>query len=475
MSNKLIDGVLIDCSRTMERHEYYFKLIDFMAEWGLNTLFFHFTDDHGCAVQLPGFPRLEMKHAFTLPEIKKLIRYAAKKKIDIVPELETFGHSRYLTDKKKYSYLYAGGKTNILNFNAIDPLSYDTIMVMKKLIGTVVKIFPSKYLHIGCDEVNLKEYCLIKGGLDEASVWTNYVNKIIQITKETGKIPMMWADHPSTNPKIAELLRKDVIVVQWDYEGNTREKYFKFLKKAGFKEIISAPSIACNAYRFLPSVTGIKNVVNMSKFAAKYKLNGMVNTIWCPYRYVQGSMYYGIAFGAYSLRAKGKGKLAEFNKVFAEKVFGTSKDGNINEFLKNYSKFEVYNVLVGELFGIKAKWVKVKDVHKKTMREINEIGRDLLSKAEYVAPEKNREIWDAMLLALKCSWIFSEHYVITKGKAKNKNRIKEYKKMLGTVTKQVSDDWDKNRFPDDPQKFGGRFANEANSYMMLILQELKKI
>ena len=55
MSNKLIDGVLIDCSRTMERHEYYFKLIDFMAEWGLNTLFFHFTDDHGCAVQLPGF------------------------------------------------------------------------------------------------------------------------------------------------------------------------------------------------------------------------------------------------------------------------------------------------------------------------------------------------------------------------------------------------------------------------------------
>ena len=472
---KCFNGVMIDCSRVIERHEYYFKLIDFMAEWKLDTLFLHFTDDHGCTVELPGFPRLAAKNAFSLDEIKKLIRYAAKKKIEIIPELETFGHTRYLTDKSKYSYLYAGKRTKILKFNAIDPLSYDTLSIMTQLIKSISGLFPGKYLHIGCDEVNLKDYCLMKGGLSEEKVWSHYVNKIIQITREAGKIPIMWADHPIKNPKIAELLRKDVIAVHWGYDAeDVKDGHFKMLKKAGFKEICAAPSTACYGYRFLPSTTAIDNMDDMAKYVAKYKLKGMLNTIWCPYRYVQGAIYYGVAYGAYTFREKGKAKLAVFNKLFSEKVFGTTEDKIINEFLKHYSEFNIDHILTGDLLDIKWEKEKMTDGHRERMTVINKIGRELLPKIECAAPKNNKDIWEAMVLAWKCAWLFSEHFLIVNNKIRNKERLKEYRKMLKTVTAQVSADWDKTRFPDDPQKYGGKFGGEKINYMMLILHEMKK-
>jgi hypothetical protein len=67
-------GVMIDCSRLLERHAYYRDLIAFMAQWELNTLLFHFADDFGCAVQLPGFKHLAMPRAFTAADIRSLVR-----------------------------------------------------------------------------------------------------------------------------------------------------------------------------------------------------------------------------------------------------------------------------------------------------------------------------------------------------------------------------------------------------------------
>lgn len=476
MSRKIVNGLLMDCARTIERHDYYFKLVDFMADWKMNILLLHFTDDQGCAIQLPGFPRLAMKNAFSAAEIRSLIKYAAKKGIEIIPELETFGHARYLTDKSKYSYLYAGKKSDkVLTFNAIDPLSLDSVTLMRSLIKSVAKLFPSKYLHIGCDEVNLEEYCKVRGGIEPGKVWAGYVNKIIGVVKDNGKIPMLWADHLVSGKKEAGLLRKDVIAVRWNYIADTEEKYFKILKKAGFKDVYASPSVACNDYRFLTAGRGLENVIKMSKFTAKNKLKGFINTIWCPYRYIQGAVYYGIAFGSYSLTQKGNVKLQEFNKLFAQKVFGTAEDKHLNEFLLECPNFDIDNMVVGDMFNRGFDWVIMTPEHRKKMLMINKLGKELLSKMETAAPVKNIDIWESMLLAVKAAWLFSEHFVITKNKIKDKERIKKYKSLLKKVTLQASKDWDKTRFPEDPQKYGGKFPDECGNYALLILRELRKL
>ena len=213
----------------------------------------------------------------------------------------------------------------------------------------------------------------------------------------------------------------------------------------------------------------------MSRFADKYKLKGMINTIWCPYRYVQDAIYYGIAFGSYSFKRKGKVDLNDFNREFAKKVFCTADDENINWFLKDYSKYNADIVLIGDLFNMKWEHMKLKAPYRLLAVEMNKLGRKLFLKIENCRPKKNKEILDSMVLAVKCAWLLSEHFLIVKNNIKDKSRIKEYKEMLKTVTEQVSDNWDKTRFPDDPQKFGGVFWGEKVQYMSLILKELKKI
>ena len=51
-------GMMIDAARQPESLPYYHRLIDFCADWGLNTLLFRLCDDQGCAVRFERRPDL---------------------------------------------------------------------------------------------------------------------------------------------------------------------------------------------------------------------------------------------------------------------------------------------------------------------------------------------------------------------------------------------------------------------------------
>ena len=158
-----INGLMIDPARLLEPQPYYYRLVEFMAGWRMNTLLMHLADDWGCTVRLPGFEHLAMPRAFTPADLRKLTGFAGVRGVDVIPELETFGHTRYLTDHPRYRHLFGGRRTRKLRFNAVDPLNPETHELMRSLIAAMAKAFPSKYIHLGCDEVDLKDYCRRKG------------------------------------------------------------------------------------------------------------------------------------------------------------------------------------------------------------------------------------------------------------------------------------------------------------------------
>ncbi|MHC4718709.1 MAG: family 20 glycosylhydrolase, partial [Planctomycetota bacterium] len=49
-----VRGIMVDPARLVERHEFYFDLLEQMAAWGLNTLWWHFDDDEGFMLALDG-------------------------------------------------------------------------------------------------------------------------------------------------------------------------------------------------------------------------------------------------------------------------------------------------------------------------------------------------------------------------------------------------------------------------------------
>lgn len=460
---------MIDCSRLMERHDYYFKLLDFMAEWKMNTLLFHFSDDHGLGIALKGFKKLAMKNAFTLDEMKKLIDHAKKRNIEIIPELETFGHTRFITDHPDYKHLYAGKKTKKLSSNAIDPLNPESLKLITKMLKATAELFPGKYLHIGCDEVEMTEYCKNRN-LNVVNTWTDYVNQIISIAVKLRRIPMMWGDHISNDPKIAAKLRKDVVVLDWRYHKGLKATVSTKLAKNGFEKIIGAPSLACYAYRFSPSDITFRNTIQMSRLAAKYDYAGIINTIWCPYRYFQEALYYGIAFSAESVRGKGKVDLDKFQTKFSEKVFGTELKPDLRKFLQQMPKLEINYEMADKLALRKNDFSETEIAE---FEKINQAGKKAIKAAFNYKPKKNTQIFKAMLLSAKSAWLCSE-FVLLKNQKANPKRKKTFKALLCEVRKKASEEWDRTRCPKSPQKNKPLFPYQDGNYALLILKGISK-
>jgi hypothetical protein len=463
-----INGVMIDCSRFMEPHIYYFRLVDFMAAWGMNTLLLHFSDDEGCGIELPGFESLAMPGAFSVTELRKLIGYADKKGIEIIPELECFGHTRYITDRPEYADLATGGPEHPHGFNALQPDNPRTLELMAGLIRETAKLFPSKRMHLGCDEVNMGDYCS-RRDLDEAEAWADYVNALVDLARHNRKEPMIWADHPTQNPAIAERLRKDVVLVDWRYEEGIRDNVVGRLRFAGFKDIINAPSLACYRHRFLPTTHALENTRRMALASQRHETLGVINTIWCPWRYLRNAMYYGIAHSARTVQGGGKINRRFFHQEFAKKVFGTELTRELDVFLNCWTEIAIRHDLLPRILGEKdaadwtpEQWPIVDRAH--------EQGLVALDAARHYTPARNRPIWEGMVLAARAAWLCAESAMIRRDPEADPDRVKTHNALLKKTRRDMTAEWDLTRDPKSPHK-----KPKNNNHALYIIAKLKYI
>src|ERR1700761_5716547 len=84
-------GLMVDAGRVPESMDYYRRVVDFCAEWQLNTLQFRLADDQGSALRFQSVPDLlNHKNAFTPEQLRGLAEYAKSHGVDLLPELESF-------------------------------------------------------------------------------------------------------------------------------------------------------------------------------------------------------------------------------------------------------------------------------------------------------------------------------------------------------------------------------------------------
>lgn len=89
-------GLMLDAGRVPEKLEYYRRMVEFCAEWGFNTLQFRLADDQGSALRFTSVPGiLTHKNAFTGDQLRSLAEYSRSRGVDMIPELESFGHTGF--------------------------------------------------------------------------------------------------------------------------------------------------------------------------------------------------------------------------------------------------------------------------------------------------------------------------------------------------------------------------------------------
>ena len=169
-------GLMLDCSRTFQSLDYLQKTIDRLAFYKMNVLHLHLTDDQGWRMEIRKYPKLTDKGArfspkyneppshqgfYTQAELRKLIQYAKLRGITIIPEIEMPGHCIAALVCRPELSCSGDIPDDIFPFGKGPSISEDVFCAgndavfafLQDVLDEVVEVFPSKYIHVGGDEV----------------------------------------------------------------------------------------------------------------------------------------------------------------------------------------------------------------------------------------------------------------------------------------------------------------------------------
>jgi hexosaminidase len=141
-------GFQLDVGRNFHTKQTVFKLLDLMARYKLNKFHFHLTEDEGWRLEIPGLPELTSIGAvrghsakpgvrlqpaygsgpdpsdasgsgyYTRADYIEILRYAAARHIEVIPEVEMPGHARAAVQsmEARYHRLKAAGKPDAAKY-----------------------------------------------------------------------------------------------------------------------------------------------------------------------------------------------------------------------------------------------------------------------------------------------------------------------------------------------------------------------
>ena len=325
-------GLMVDAGRLPESVEYYRRVIEFCAEWELNALQFRLADDQGSAIRFASVPDLAAHtDALTPEQLKGLAEYAQSHGVDLIPELESFGHTGYITRSPAYAHLLDNDPRGISEFTGVIPVHPETLQIFEKLYRELASIFPSKYLHGGCDEVNWGGSALSRKALQtktRTQIWAEYLNSLNHIAQGLGKEWIVWGDVVlHKEPEVLGLLNKNILIMDWNYSDNNSARVRETLLKvvANGSRAIGAPGLV--NYKWGARV-GVEQLRNIDAYAEAYLAEdtpgslGVILTNWVPSRYIQNSIWDGFAYAAVAFQqGTATAQTSGFHR-FVEKHYG---------------------------------------------------------------------------------------------------------------------------------------------------------
>lgn len=194
-------GMMLDCSRHFFTTDEVKRLIDVLSLYKIDRLHWHLTDDQGWRIEIKKYPLLTTKGGwrkfnnqdsicirraakedqpalqlqpskirraadgteeyggfYTQDDIRSIVAYAAQRGIEIIPEIDMPGHS--LMAINNYDGLSCFKQTGWgPTFSTPMCPGKDTMLEFcKNVWSEVFKLFPSKYVHIGGDEVDMTNW-----------------------------------------------------------------------------------------------------------------------------------------------------------------------------------------------------------------------------------------------------------------------------------------------------------------------------
>lgn len=172
-------GVLLDCARHFFSVDVIKQFLDVMALHGCNQFHWHFTEDQGWRFEVKALPRLAIEGSvrektvigpgnmriydnipyggyYTQDDCRDIVRYAAERYINVVPEIDMPGHMMGALHVFPNLGCTGGPYPVAPHWGVMRDVlcggNPETLEFLKTAFGELCDVFPSPYIHIGGDE-----------------------------------------------------------------------------------------------------------------------------------------------------------------------------------------------------------------------------------------------------------------------------------------------------------------------------------
>jgi hexosaminidase len=223
-------GLLLDSARHYHSPQFIKKLIDTMALHKLNVLQWHLTDDQAWRLEIKKYPKLTEVGAWRVPagpaaaadidpatgrprlyggfytqdQVREIVAYAAQRNVTIVPEIDMPGHASAAI--AAYPQLGVTGKPAAVPadwgvYPNLFNVEESTFAFFEDVLGEVLTLFPSEYIHTGGDEAvknqwhgspRVQSRMRELGVQDEHALQSYFVQRIGQYLNAQGRRLIGW-------------------------------------------------------------------------------------------------------------------------------------------------------------------------------------------------------------------------------------------------------------------------------------------
>ena len=260
-------GCMIDVSRHYFPMKFLYRQVDILSEMGINRLHLHLVDAAGWRMEIKKYPFLTEETAwrtesdwdkwwvggcrtytrkenpkayggyYTQDELRALVKYASKKGITVVPEIEMPGHSeeiihampalscqpplRNMEQTDDSPVVLVRGPEPCENTGDVCPSSDFVFNFFTDVLTEVMDVFPSEYIHIGGDEASMKNWdkcascTALKHSLEAENnevLQAYFMRRMTKWLNEHGRKAIVWDE-------AVEGLKYEDIGIDIDHDG----------------------------------------------------------------------------------------------------------------------------------------------------------------------------------------------------------------------------------------------------------------
>ena len=260
----------------------------------------------------------------TNEEMLELDQHCRRHHVELVPNLQSFGHMRHILSLPQYQHL---AETELCW--SLAPTVPEAYRLLDDLYADLLPAFSSLQINVNCDETWDLGQGRSEQRMEEIGPGRLYLEHLLRVhdlVASYGRRMQMWGDIVLNYPEVIDDLPADITLLDWHYEAADTYPSIALFAERGRRFLVCPGTSSWNT--LFPRIDNAnRNIRVMACEGVAHGAAGLLNTDWGDYGHYQplGQSWYGYAYGAEQAWSGGTTPDEAFDPAFGRLFFGPAQ------------------------------------------------------------------------------------------------------------------------------------------------------